>query len=235
MMRQVALITGASSGLGLELAVRIAAERTVVGVSRQPPSDLRWHELLLQSVCHHVRGSVAEPATAARAYEEADRLGALDLVVNCAGCGVFGAAGSYTRLDIDEALEANLIGLILFSEAAYARFRATGGTIVNVMSTAAHVSRVNEAVYCAAKWGARGYSEVLRLEARESSVRVLCVYPGGMNTDFWQRARGANVDPAEFMRPESVARSILEALSDPAEAWQEDLVIRRDQRAEERM
>jgi len=228
MSQRVAVVTGASRGLGLELALRLAeADRSVVGVARTAPRGERWNELAAAGRLVHCAGDVGDPETVRAAFEKADAMGSCELLINCAGAGVFGPAGRYTKQDLEDCFRANLVGLILFSEAGFARFRSTGGTIVNVMSTAAQVARANEAIYCAAKWGARGYTESLRLEARGTPVRVVAVYPGGMKTDFWRHARGAQVDPNGFMDPAAVADTILAALADRPNSYVSDLVINR--------
>ena len=76
-------------------------------------------------------------------------------------------------------------------------------TIVNVMSTAALTGKKGESVYCAAKWGARGYTLALQAEIPQ---RVLAVYPGGMNTAFWPEER------ANFMDPKEIAARIVAAV-----------------------
>jgi uncharacterized protein len=222
----VCLITGSGSGLGLELAWRLASDFIVVGVSRHPPHDGAW-DSIDPARRLHVAGDVADPSVVATAMETCARRGEMRLLVNCAGAGVFGPAGSYTADDVDEALKGNLIGTILFSDRAFSAMKATGGTIVNVMSTAAQVGRVNESVYCAGKWGARGYTESLRLEAKGTSVKIVAVYPGGMNTRFWQHARGPNVDAATFMSPAEVADIIIGALKPRNKAYVSDLIISR--------
>jgi NAD(P)-dependent dehydrogenase (short-subunit alcohol dehydrogenase family) len=117
----------------------------VVGVARRASAD--------------VSGDAAKRETALRAVEAAERLGAIDLLVNCAGIGVFGPAGSYDERTIAVIIDANLIATINFCEVLFPRFKEHGGTIVNVLSTAALIGKANESVYCAAKWGARGYTE----------------------------------------------------------------------------
>ena len=224
---RVALVTGASSGLGLELAVRLAADRAVVGVSRARPADERWAWLAGCGRFAHVPGDVSDPAVVARAFGFADTLGVLDLVVNCAGAGRFGPAGTSGRGDVDAALAGSLVGLILFSEMAFARFLLAGGTIVNVLSTASRVARAGEAVYCAAKWGARGYTETLHLEARGSAVRVLAVYPGGMRTRFWDRAGRRHREYAHFLDPAEVADIVVDALRQGRLAHVSELTIAR--------
>ena len=223
----VAVVTGISSGLGLRLAVRLLSDGAqVVGVSRTAPSneDLRKHSDAGTFV--HVKGDVSDPVTAETAFERADAIGIPDLLITCAGTGILGPVGSYTRQDVDDVLAGNLIGTVLFCEAAYRRISSTGGTIVNVMSTAAQIPKANETIYCAAKWGVRGYTESLRLEARGSPVRAVAVYPGGMNTEFWRSARGSEVDPASFMDPD-VAETILRSLAALPTGQVSDITITR--------
>jgi short-subunit dehydrogenase len=184
-----AIVTGASSGLGSEI-VKLLQTRghAVVGVSRKTFGDASKRE------------------TARRAVEEAERSGPLDLLVNCAGIGIYGPAGSYDDDAIASMIEANLLATIVFCEVVAPRFKADGGTIVNVLSTAALIGKPNETVYCAAKWGARGYSEALRNEAKGTKLRVMTAAPGGMNTPFWPAPR------PEFMDAGDVAAAIVAAL-----------------------
>ncbi len=228
MTNNVAVVTGVGSGLGLELGLRLAQEYSVVGVSRRMPTDPRWSRTAAQGSVEHLAGDVSRSTTAAMVFERASALGQLRLLVNCAGQGVFGPAGSYTASDVEDVLRGNLVGTILFSEAAFNYMRTSGGgLIVNVMSTAAQVGRVNEAIYCASKWGARGYTESLRLEAKGTPVNVIAVYPGGMKTRFWQEAKGAKVDSSNFMPPEEVAESILDAIRARLGMYVSDVTINR--------
>jgi NAD(P)-dependent dehydrogenase (short-subunit alcohol dehydrogenase family) len=224
----VAVVTGAASGLGLELALHLVSkDRIVVGVSRRPPTEERWRQAASSGKAYFFPGDVSNPATAKGAFDLAFQIGRPDLVVNCAGQGVFGPAGSFTRADVDAALAANLIGTILFSEMAFALFKSQGGTIVNVLSTAAQVARANESLYCASKWGAKGYTESLRLEAKGTPVRVVAAYPGGMRTRFWQEATGQKVDASKFMSPAEVARTLVTVLEESESAYVSDIVINR--------
>src|SRR5437764_14406021 len=141
----VAIVTGASSGLGLAIAELLRSRGTqVVGVSRRATGG--------------VSGDASKRATALRAIEAAERLGAIDLLVNCAGIGVFGPAGSYDEQTIAAIIDANPIATINFCEVLFPRFQEHRGTTVNVLSTAALTGKAKQSVYCAAEWGARGYT-----------------------------------------------------------------------------
>lgn len=183
----VAIVTGGTSGLGEAIAALLREHGMhVVTVSRRGSAD--------------VAGDASREDTVLRAVAHAESLGDITLLVNCAGVGVFGAAGSYVEDDVRQVIDANLVAMILFCDELFPRFTRDGGTIVNVLSTAALVPKPNESVYCAAKWGARGYTEVLKAEAKGTKARVMSVAPGGMHTPFWEQARENFLDPREIAR-----------------------------------
>jgi short-subunit dehydrogenase len=84
-------------------------------------------------------------------------------------------------------------------------------TIVNIMSTSAQTGRAKETIYCAAKFGARGYTEALRSELKGTRRNIIAVYPGGMKTDFWN-IPGQDKDLSSFMDPAEVAAKVVNAV-----------------------
>ncbi len=192
----VAIVTGGTSGLGAAIAEKLRERgMNVVTVSRRDEAD--------------VKGDASHEDTVARAVAHAESLGDITLLVNCAGVGIFGAAGSYDETDVRRVIDANLVAMILFCDELFPRFTRDGGTIVNILSTAALATRPGESVYSAAKWGARGYSDVLKAEARGTKARVISVAPGGMQTPFWSHEREGFMDAAV------IAGVILNALDSP--------------------
>lgn len=202
----VAIVTGASSGLGLSIAELLRSRgKQVIGVSRRETAD--------------ISGDASKRETALRAIEAAEHLGTIDLLINCAGNGTFGPVGSYDEDAIAAIINSNLIATINFCEPLVPRFKEHGGTIVNVLSTAALTGKANETVYCAAKWGARGYTEALKAEAKGTKLRIIAVSPGGMNTPFWPEPRLGFMDPAD------VAATIVDAIERPIDI--SEIVINR--------
>lgn len=194
-MTDVAIVVGASSGLGAALYEVLRKRMQVVGVARRGPD---------------IRGDAALPETAKAAIDEARRRGTLNLLINCAGTGVFKPAGTYLPEDVATVFTSNVATTMAFCQAIYPLFKQQeAGTIVNVMSTAALVGKPGETVYCAAKWAVRGFTEALRAEAKGTGVRVMSVYPGGMKTPFW---KGDPRDTSGFMEPDDVATAIADAI-----------------------
>ncbi|MBT3279621.1 MAG: SDR family oxidoreductase [Phycisphaerales bacterium] len=228
MPQNTVILTGVSSGLGLALGRHLLDQGWhVIGVSRRESTDDLWRAAVDAGKATHILGDVADEQTVAAAFEAATSAGTLTRVINCAGAGVFCNAGEASAELVDAALHANLIGLILFSDAAFAAMQSAGGQIVNIMSTSAHTPRAEETLYCAAKFGARGYTESLRVEAKQTPVDVIAVYPGGMETPFWRDAVGTDRAGTGFMDPAEVARTILAALAAPQNAYTSDITINR--------
>ena len=102
--------------------------------------------------------------------------------------------------------------------------------IVNIMSSAALRGNKQESVYCATKWGERGYTESLKVAYKGTSVKVMGVYPGGINTNFYQASRDYVSEEKQnsFMKPEEVANIILSNVLTTNHLTVADIVIERN-------
>lgn len=233
MSKSIAIVTGGSSGLGLEIADYLARKaQSVCLVARNADALTRAREKLIATSC--------DADVMVRSCNVADEDGVKDLfkylaetkrtishVFNVAGVGKYGPPDANTRALIDNVFEANIVGMIVMCTLAVRAMRDTGGTIVNVMSTAAIKANPMETVYCAAKWGARGYTESLRAALKGSKIHVVAVYPGGMNTPFWKPDSGLSPDVSKFMAPDEVASVICDAIDARKSLYTADLQIER--------
>ena len=135
-----------------------------------------------------------------------------DYLFNNAGMGLFVKADALTSSMVDKVFEANVKGMILLtSEILRLTSKEEELTIINIMSTSALVGRAEETIYCAAKWGARGFTEALRTELKGTKRNIIAVYPGGMRTDFWNMP-GQVRDLTAFMDPALVAEKIVNSV-----------------------
>jgi len=217
-MKKIIVISGGSSGLGLEMAdILVNAEKNILILGR----DIIKLSKALDRLKNHSGPGTAEKLIC-NIGEEADikKLGryitennlVVEYLFNNAGRGLFAKSTHSTSALIDAVFEPNLKGLILLtSKVLRITPESEELTIVNIMSTSAILGRAEETIYCAAKWGARGYTEALRTELKGTKRNIIAVYPGGMRTGFWD-ITDHNRDISGFMDPAEVAEKIIHAV-----------------------
>jgi short-subunit dehydrogenase len=233
MSTQIALVTGASSGLGLECSRQLVKRSISTLMVARRANVLREKALEINAgpAGCHVYTFVADVGSPTDVQKIRQFTKEEDLhvkwLINNAGVGKFGEIGRYSYQDIEDVFRANLIGTILMSQAFLDEVVAGQGVICNVMSTAALNFRPMETVYTAAKWGARGFTETLRAELKGKPVRVMAVYPGGMNTHFWDESRQHVPDSSKFMSVEVVAERIISNIFDAEMCQVSDITINR--------
>lgn len=231
-MGNLAIVTGGSSGLGFCLSKELLKKGfDLCIIGRNETTLQNAKKELEQEGTSEVRcfvGDVSDETFVNHFFKEIGKWDfKLKYLFNCAGEGQFGPTEDNTRKQIDIAFSASLIGLMLMSSNALKAMKDSGGTIVNIMSTAALKGNANESVYCAAKWGARGFTEALKAATKGSKVKVVSVYPGGMNTAFWKPECGQMPDVSKFMNPAEVAENIINAVTEKCSMYVSEMVIDR--------
>lgn len=174
------LITGCSSGYGLETALRFHAEGwQVIATMRNPRSDILPQSDRMRLVAL----DVTRPASIEAALEEAGRI---DVLVNNAGIGLFGVLEATTMTKVREVFDTNTFAVMAMAKAVAPQMRARGcGVIVNVTSSAVLAPTPLVSIYAASKWAIEGFTECLSLELEAVGVRVKLVQPGyGPGTRF---------------------------------------------------
>ena len=204
------LITGCSSGYGLETARHFHAQGwNVIATMRTPRTDVlpRSERLRLLPL------DVTKPESIATALESA---GPIDVLVNNAGVGLFGAFEATPMATVRDMFETNTFGMMAMTQAVLPQFRARrSGLVVNVTSTVTLAPMPLVAAYTASKTAIEGFTESLALELEPFNVRVKIVEPGyGPSTRF--TANGA--ERMQGLIPEAYApfaQVIFSALGNP--------------------
>jgi short-subunit dehydrogenase len=167
---------------------------------------------------------ITKAADVARLAAEA---GDIAVWVNNAGLARHRWIPDYTEAEIDLMLAVNLKGTILGSQAALrAMIPQKRGHILNVISTASLRGIPSETVYCAAKWGVRGFTQGLQEEAAAHSIRVTAVLPGGVATEFWDGASERQAPKEKFLTPQQVADAMVKVLEMDDFCVARELVLR---------
>ena len=210
---KVALVTGASRGIGAAVARRLAAAGVGLGLASRSGDDLGLVGAVARP-CDVRRLDVLEAVVAATV----ERHGRLDIVVANAGVGAYGPFLELSPEHLDEMVDVNLKGTLYAVRAALPHLIESGeGDIVTLASEAGRRGLPNEAVYCASKFGQVGFTRALDHELREHGIRCTNVCPGGVATDFaLDEGRGRTPDALPgMMTAEDVADVVMFVLTRP--------------------
>lgn len=224
---QVAIVTGASRGIGKAIALALAGHGARVVLAARTVRDLEAAAAELRSAGH---AAIAIP-TDIGVEKEVEGLvsktlesyGRIDILVNNAGVGVFKPVVEMDISDFDRMWSVNMRGPFLATRAVLTHMlKARSGQIVNISSLAGKNSVKNGAAYAATKWALRGFASSLMLEVREANIRVITVFPGSVDTGFSStNKRGSNIT-----QPEDVADAVVFAVSAPARSMFSEIDVR---------
>jgi NAD(P)-dependent dehydrogenase (short-subunit alcohol dehydrogenase family) len=212
------LVTGATSGLGRAVAVRVAAAGADVALLGRSESDLAAAADEVTS--HGVRALPLAVDLAATAElggvvdRVVEQLGRLRVLVNAAGTDVPASAEALALADWERVVAVNLTAPFALAKAAMPYMReAGGGLIVNISSVAGRRGWANASAYCSTKFALTGLTQSLAAEGRPHDIRVCVLYPGAMDTSWGifdpAQRRQADVQPQaderDSLNPEVVA------------------------------
>lgn len=186
---RVALVTGASSGLGRAAAVALAGAGADVALFARGSEDLERTADEVRTVGRSAVAVVvdlAEPSEITQAVNRArTELGGVDILVNAAGTDVPGGVEELSSSDWDRVLNVNLRAAFLLSQAVFPDMRRRGGgVIINIGSVAGRRGWANAAAYCSSKFALTGLTQVLNAEGRSHRIRACLLYPGAMDTSW---------------------------------------------------
>ena len=222
---KVALVTGASAGIGQAVARSLAAEGAslVLTARRQERLDALASELQSLGTGTQVwvvPGDAREEETAQRAVETATRSGGrLDILINNAGTGNYKNLVDTSAADYDDMMDTNMRSTFVFTRHAVPVMQAQGaGTLLMSSSMAGLYGFAGEAVYCATKFAQVGFAQALDRELRPQGIKVGVICPGGVKTEF-ALGRGRTeegVAASGMLEPEDVAGAVLLACTQSA-------------------
>jgi NADP-dependent 3-hydroxy acid dehydrogenase YdfG len=238
----VALVTGASSGIGEATALALAAEGATVAIAARRRDRL---EALAATIDAQTRALVLETditdqAQAIAMVERTVRdLGSLDVLVNNAGVMLLGPILDAPTEEWRRMVELNLLGLLYCTHAALPHLLAAAAgdrgvaDVVNVSSVAGRVARLGSGVYNATKWGVGAFSESLRQEVTKRHVRVSLVEPGAVATELAGHNRpevretiAANFAGVTRLEAPDIAAAVVYVVTQPRHVAVNEVLVR---------
>lgn len=226
---KVALVTGATRGIGRAIARSLATEGCDLAVTGRDPKameelsrELRANDIRVLAHPCDVRDPKAVDALISDVQKQFQ---SLDILVNNAGVSHAMAAADKLSVEVwNDVIATNLTGMFLVTRAALP-LMPDGGAIVNNLSVAAKEVFAGEAAYCASKHGALGLTNTLREELRPRGIRVVALMPGATDTEIWNQF-WPEAPRQKMLSPETVAQAVVSMLLLPADATAEELIVK---------
>lgn len=237
---QVALVTGASSGIGEATAVELAAQGARVLLVARRADRLAAVAERIGANARVLVADIAERGVPARLVQDAIAAeGRLDILVNAAGVMLNGPAIERPLSEWEQMVDLNLTALLAMTKAALPHLvEAAKGPrgvadVVNISSIAGRVATRTATVYNATKFGVTAFSEALRQELARDNVRVSVVEPGAVRTELFQHQAPAAQErlsralaDVEYLHPEDLAETIAYIVTRPRRVALAEVVIR---------
>jgi len=198
------LITGGTEGLGLALVKNLIEKDSQIIVCARTKENLEKIKKELKEIETH-QCDVSDYSQVEKMIKET---GQIDILINAAGVYYDGQLEDHTIEQIDQQIDINLKGTIYTCKAILPQMKKRqAGCIVNVSSTSGIKGKPNHSAYVASKWGVTGLTKSLQIDLKDSKVKVLGFYPGGMKTNLFEDSKKSA--GADWMDPNKVAEIIV--------------------------
>ncbi|HKD10734.1 MAG TPA: SDR family oxidoreductase [Thermoanaerobaculia bacterium] len=227
---KVALVTGASSGLGRAFAVALAGAGASVLLVARREEKLRECVAEIAAAGGEAAYHVTDVRNVAALYDLVDvvlsRYKRLQILINNAGLGWREPLADLKRSQIAEMLETNLAAPIYLTQAALeALKRNAPSDVVNIASSAGLQGYAEGTAYCASKHGVVGFTRALAEELKPDGVRVTAICAGSTETEFYDRFR-PTTEAKKMLRTEDAVRALLYVLTSPPNVLHGEIVLR---------
>ena len=228
--KKIALVTGASSGLGRDISIKL--------------SNIGYHLILaarsitgLEITSNNIKKSggsstiiptdVTDPSSIKKLALQTLKIGFVDVIINNAGIGIFNKIEDTKIEDWDLQMSVNLRGAFLISQAFIPKMKQLKkGMLIFMNSTAGLKGYPYSVAYVSSKFGLRGFSKSLREELREYNIKVVSIHPGAIDTPFWDNIE-TNFSRDEMMKIDEIADTVIHAVQQNQIATVEEVVLRR--------
>jgi NAD(P)-dependent dehydrogenase (short-subunit alcohol dehydrogenase family) len=228
---RVIVVTGASDGIGKSIALRLAKEKAHLALIARDQDKLRQVATQAGATSENVKYypcDVRKPeAIQSTIHQIAADFGKIDAVVNNAG--IWQKLSDLELISdkvIQDVINTNLLGTILVTKSAlpYLKAQKDETYIVNIVSKSGVTAQEGQCIYTASKYGVKGFTDVLRLDLKDTNIHIGAVYQSGTNTDMFRKT-GENFPTESFTKPDDLADAVAYMLKCPSQMWIPELHV----------
>ena len=225
---KVILLTGASKGIGRQLALTLAEKGNHLGLVARSEAELSTLQVECEkkgSKCLIFVGNVADENFVKKAVASTlDAFGCIDFMINNAGYGIFGPTETYSSEQWSDLYDTNVKGTFLFCKEVLQSMKTAGsGYIINIASDVAKRVFDGGALYCSSKFAQEAFSAALRKEVRKHGIKVSVVYSGLVDTSFHGTPIGKEKEG--WLTPEDMTNAIVFMMAQPKHVVIDELMI----------
>jgi uncharacterized protein len=224
-MKKVVVITGASSGLGKEIA-KLLLQKGEYQLILTGRNENGFAEFKNSSNVTIIIGDVTKKSTIDLIEHAVNELKRIDILINNAGITFINPFTENTEQNIDDLLAVNLKAPMLLTQRLYPLMvKQQSGHIININSTAGKEAKINHTIYSSAKFGLKGFTDALRFEAKTHNIRVTGFHPGGINTPLYRNL--PEVPKEKYMDAAKIALILVQLLETDPTISPDEIVLNR--------
>ena len=229
MSKPIAIVTGASTGIGKHISIKLASNNFHVKLIARNEKKLKAIEKDIKAngkECSIICSDISCESSIKKINLEIGT-NKIDVLINNAGVGIFNKIENTSVSDWDKQINTNLRGSFLMTKMVVDEMiKNRDGKIIFINSVAGLNPYPFSSAYVASKYGLRGFSSSLREELREHNIKVISIHPGAIDTPFWDNVK-ADFSRSDMLSAEDVASSVVDAVLAKNNVVHEELIIRR--------
>lgn len=229
MTKPIAIITGASSGVGQSIAIELSDKYFIYLISRNV-ENLNKTKKIIESKnnkCEIIISDISNDKSVNEIYHKISNKNNIELLVNNAGIAIFKDLSNTSINDWDKTININLRGAFLMTKLLIDNFKKRKkGKIVFINSGAGLKPFKNSSAYVASKYGLRGFASSIREELREFNIKVISIFPGAVNTPLWDNKNVEEIRDG-MMNVKDLCKTIVHSINAPNNCVVEEVLIKR--------
>ena len=228
--KKTAIVTGASSGIGKYISIKLAQNNFDVILIARNKQKLQSLKKIINNEgndCSVVALDISDKISFNKINSKLGKINNIEVLINNAGIGVFNKLENISIDEWNQQINTNLSGAFLMTKMVVGNMKKNNsGKIVFINSVGGINSYPYSSAYVASKFGLRGFASSIREELREHNIKVISIHPGAINTPFWDNSK-IDFPRNEMLSSEDVADSIINVILAKNNVVHEEVIIRR--------